>query len=116
MSWVKTETKSVRSTFMRTARSACGANQLTECRRRRPSRSSSTDRALHLELDQAVHLDGVLERQLLRDRLDEAAHDHRARLGLGQAARHEVEELLLADLRAGRLVTDVHVVGVDLDV
>ena len=30
------------------------------------------DRAFHLELDQAVQLDRVLQRQLLGDRLDEA--------------------------------------------
>src|SRR5919202_1075017 len=74
------------------------------------------DRALHLELDQAVHLHGVLQWKLLRDRLDEAGHDHRGRLGLGQPARHQVEELLLADLRDGGLVADVHVVLVDADV
>src|SRR5581483_226078 len=51
------------------------------------------NRAFHLELDQAVHLDGVLERELLRDRLDEARHDHRRGLRLGEAARHQVEEL-----------------------
>ena len=33
------------------------------------------DRALHLELDQAVHLDRVLHRELLDDRLDEAVDD-----------------------------------------
>jgi len=37
----------------------------------RPAKAaSSADRALHLELDQAVHLDPVLHRQLLDDRLD----------------------------------------------
>src|SRR5882672_1790509 len=41
------------------------------------ARSSLTNRSLHLELDQAVHLDCVLERELLRDRLHEAADDHR---------------------------------------
>src|SRR5438128_1949586 len=30
------------------------------------------NRAFHLQLDQAVHLDRVLHRELLRDRLDEA--------------------------------------------
>src|SRR4051795_2285643 len=88
-----TDTKSVRSTCIELA-----------------------DRAFHLELDQPVHLDGVLERELLRDRLDEARHDHRRGLGLGEPARHEVEELLLADLRDGRLVADVDVALVDLDV
>src|SRR6478752_2259976 len=34
------------------------------------------NRALHLQLDEAVHLDRVLHRKLLRDGLDEAVHDH----------------------------------------
>ena len=33
------------------------------------------DRAFHLEFDQAVHLDGVLHRELLDDRLDESVDD-----------------------------------------
>src|SRR3954451_4693614 len=73
----------------------------------------STNTAFHLELDQPVHLDRVLERQLLGDRLHEAGDDHGARLRLGEAARHEVEELLLPDLRDGRLVPDVDLVLVD---
>src|SRR3954453_12166914 len=36
--------------------------------------------ALHLELDEAVHLDRVLHRQLLDDRLDEAVDDELAGL------------------------------------
>src|SRR6184192_522903 len=56
------------------------------------------DGALHLELDQAVELEGVLERQLLGDGLDEAPHDHRGGLHLVQAAAHQVEELILAHL------------------
>src|SRR3954447_17773344 len=71
------------------------------------------NRALHLELDQAVHLDRVLHRQLLDDRLDEAVHDQLAGLLLVDAVRHEVEELLVADLRDGGLVADVHVVLAD---
>jgi hypothetical protein len=39
----------------------------------------SSHRALHLELDETVHLDRKLERKLLRDRLDETGHDHRGR-------------------------------------
>ena len=74
------------------------------------------DGAFHLELDQPVHLDGVLHRQLLDERLDEAGDDHARGLGLGEAAAHQVEELLLADLRDARLVADVDVVLVDLDV
>src|SRR4026207_582599 len=76
----------------------------------------SANRAFHLELDEPVHLDGVLERQLLRDRLHETRRERRARLGLREAAAHEVEELLLADLRDGRLVAEVNVALVDLDV
>ena len=37
--------------------------------------------SFHLELDQPVHLDRVLQRQLLGDRLDEARHHHRGGLG-----------------------------------
>src|SRR4051794_27870472 len=71
--------------------------------------------ALHLQLDQAVHLDRVLHRQLLDDRLDEAVDDELARLVLRQPVGHEVEELLLADLGDRRLVPDVHVVLADAD-
>src|SRR5919201_1024784 len=75
----------------------------------------SADAAFHLELDEAVHLDRVLHRELLDDRLDEAVDDELARLVLGDAVGHEVEELLLADLRDGRLVADVDVVLADPD-
>src|SRR5271170_6089124 len=37
----------------------------------RAAASALANRPFHLELDQPVHLDGVLERQLLGDRLDE---------------------------------------------
>src|SRR5215217_752636 len=77
--------------------------------------SRSANGALHLELDQAVHLDRVLHRELLDDRLDEAVDDQLARLVLGDAAAHQVEELLLADLGDRRLVADVHVVLADAD-
>src|SRR4051812_36325218 len=62
------------------------------------------NRALHLQLDQPVHLDRVLHRELLHDRLDEAVHDQLAGLLLADAVRHQVEELLVADLRDGGLV------------
>src|SRR3954470_5089540 len=75
-----------------------------------------SDRAFHLQLDEPVELEGVLHRQLARDRLDEPAHDHRHRLVLGQAAAHEVEELVLADLADRRLVPHLHVVLADVDV
>src|SRR3954469_1338092 len=76
---------------------------------------TSANGALHLELDEAVHLDRVLHRQLLDDRLDEAVDDQLARLLLGEAAAHQVEELLLADLGDRRLVSDVDVVLADAD-
>src|SRR5687768_18567772 len=44
----------------------------------------SANGAFHLELDEAVHLDRVLHRQLLDDRLDEAVDDELRRLLLGQ--------------------------------
>src|SRR3954447_9892531 len=77
--------------------------------------ATAANGALHLELDEAVHLDRVLHRKLLRDRLDEAVDDQLRRLLLGDAVGLEVEDLLLADLRDGRLVADVDVVLADAD-
>src|SRR3954452_9923455 len=77
--------------------------------------ASSANGALHLELDEAVHLHRVLHRELLDDRLDEPVDDQLAGLVLRDAAGHQVEELLLADLRHRRLVSDVHVVLADAD-
>src|ERR671911_3037831 len=56
------------------------------------------DRAFHLQLDQAVQLDGVLQRKLLRDGLDKAVDDHRYGFLFGESAAHEVEELVFTDL------------------
>src|SRR5438445_10322480 len=72
-----------------------------------------TDRAFHLELDEAVELDCVLHRELLRDGLDEAAHDHRRGLRLRDAAALQIEQLLVADARDGCLVSHLDVVLVD---
>src|SRR3954452_17247366 len=74
------------------------------------------DRTCHLELDEPVELQRVLHRQLARDRLDEAAHDHRHRLVLGHAAAHQVEQLVLGDLADCGLVAHLHVVLADVDV
>src|SRR3954469_17548005 len=90
------------------ARSRRAASQLGEV-------AALANGALHLELYEAVHLDRVLHRQLLDDRLDEAVHDQLGGLLLVDAVRHQVEELLLADLRHGGLVADVHVVLGDTD-
>ena len=50
------------------------------------------------------------------DRLDEAVHDHRGRLLLGEPAALEVEELVVADLRDRGLVADARVLLLDLHV
>src|ERR687898_3473937 len=50
-----------------------------------------TDRAFHLQLDQAVKLDSVLQRKLLGYRLDETVSEHRHGLLLGEPAGQEVE-------------------------
>src|SRR5919112_4881106 len=54
------------------------------------------DRAFHLQLDQAVQLDGVLERQFLGYRLDKTVNDHWDGLFLREPAAPEVEELGVA--------------------
>src|SRR5215212_3750730 len=93
-------------------------------KRARPTKLSSsicsfdslTDRAFHLQLDQAVQLDGVLQRKLLRNGLDEAVDDHGDGLLLGEPAAHEVEELVLPDFGDGCLVLGVDLLLLDLDV
>ena len=76
----------------------------------------SAHRPFHLKLNELVHLDGVFHRQFLDERLDEPADNQGRCLGLGKAAAHQVEELLLADLGNTGLVADLDVVFVDLDV
>src|SRR6185312_14569166 len=66
--------------------------------------STSADRPFHLKLDELVHLDGVLHRELLDERLDESADDQGRGLGLAESAALQVEELFLADLRDAGLV------------
>src|SRR5690606_15346207 len=73
-----------------------------------------TNRSFHLQLDEPVQFQRVLHRQLASDGLDEAAHDHRHGLVLVQAAAHQVEELVLADLGHGRLVAELRVVLADV--
>ena len=76
----------------------------------------SPHRAFHLQFDEPIHLHRILHRQLLHERFDEAAHDHRARLRLGQPAAGEIEELLLPDFGDARLVADGDVLLLDLDI
>src|SRR6056297_2153211 len=62
---------------------------------------------LHLEFDETVEFDRVLDGQFLRDRLDEAGDDHLLGVVVVQAAALEVEHVLVADLADGRLVSHV---------
>src|SRR3989442_11359535 len=67
----------------------------------------------HLQLDQAVELNRILHGEFLGDRLNEAVDDQRVGLGLIQATAHQVEELVVTDLRDGRLVADLGLVLFD---
>ncbi len=78
--------------------------------------ASLADRPFHLELDEPVQLERVLHRKLTRDRLDEAANDRGHRLVLGHAAAHQVEQLVVGDLRDRCLVAHLDVVLADVDV
>src|SRR5215208_416447 len=99
-------------------------NRCEPSKRARPTKPCSSicsvvslaDRAFHLQLDQAVQLDGVLKRKLLGYRLDKAVDDHRDGLFLGKPAAHQVEELVLTDLRDGSFVLGVDLLLLDLDV
>src|ERR687890_567323 len=77
---------------------------------------SLTDRAFHLQLDQAVQLDGVLERKLLGYRLDKAVDDHRNGLLLKEPAARGGKELVLPHLGDRCLVLGVDLLLLDLDV
>src|SRR6266542_2946705 len=76
----------------------------------------SAERALHLELHETVELDGVFHRKLLREDLEEALDDQVLGLVLGEAAAHQVEHLVGADLPDGGLVGHRRVVFLDVDV
>src|SRR2546426_1546005 len=67
----------------------------------------------HLQLDQAVQLNRVLHGEFLGNRFNKAVDDQRVSLGLIQATAHQVEELVVTDLRDGRLVTDLGLVLFD---
>src|SRR6266516_3387672 len=69
--------------------------------------------ARHLQLDQTVQLNRVLHWEFLCDRLNEAVDDQGVGLGLTQATAHQVEELVVTDLRDGRLVADLGLVLFD---
>src|ERR1700712_274114 len=78
--------------------------------------ADSANASLHLQLDQPVELEGVFHGQLTRDGLDEPAHDHGHGLVLGHSAAHQVEQLVVADLADGGLVSDRRIVFTHVDV
>jgi len=57
-----------------------------------------SDRAFHLELDQAFQLDRVFHRKLADEIVDEPVHTQAHRLGFGQTALLHVKDLFGADL------------------
>src|ERR1051325_8732581 len=65
-----------------------------------------SDTALEIDAQKFLRLDRELHRQLAKDLLAKAAHDHRHGVLAGNAALPRVEELVLADLRRRRLVLD----------
>src|SRR3989337_1044363 len=69
-------------------------------------RGPSPDRALEVQadLDQLLRLHGELHRQVQKDLLAEAVHDHVRRVLRREAALLAVENLVVADLRGRRLV------------
>ena len=78
--------------------------------------SALTYAAFHLQLDQAIHFDRVLHWKLFHQRLDEAVNDHRAGLGLGKPATHQVEQLLFTDAANTGLVAHRNILFADFDV
>ena len=64
----------------------------------------------HLQLDQAIELNRVFHGEFPGDGLNEAVDDQRVGLGLIKSAAHQVEELVVTDLRDGCLVADLGLV------
>src|SRR5436190_3728958 len=75
---------------------------------RRPLTSSKTfplaNASLQTDAEEPRRLDGKLHRQLLEDFFAESVDDHRDRVLGRQAALAQIEDLILTDLRRGRLV------------
>src|SRR6266700_7721636 len=74
-----------------------------------------TNTAGHFQLDQAVQLNRVLHWELFGDRLDEAVDNQRVGFRLIQTTTHQVEELLITDLRDSRLVAHLGLILFDTD-
>src|SRR6478672_4487333 len=76
----------------------------------------SSHRAFEAHSEELLGLDGELHRELLEDLLAEAVHDHRHGVLGRDSPLLEVEDLVLADLRGGRLVLHLGRRVADLDV
>src|SRR4029077_16877072 len=81
-----------------------------------PSRQLSADDPLQAHAQQLLRLDGELHRQVQEHLLAEAVDDHVYRGLRGQAALLAVKNLVLADLRGGRLVLPLRAGVLHLDV
>src|SRR5688500_9412938 len=79
-------------------------------------RVRSPHRALEAHFQQLLSLHRELHRQLAEHLLAEAVDDQRHRVLLPESARAAVEQLLVADLRGGRLVLDGRRRVLDVDV
>ena len=66
-----------------------------------------SDRSFEAHAQQLLRLDSELHRELTEDLLAEAADDQVDRVLGGQSALTAIEDLILADLRRGRLVLDL---------
>ena len=75
-----------------------------------------SDGAFHLQLDKAVHFDGVFHRQFFDQRFNESIDDHRAGLGLRKPAAHQVKQLFLSDSRYTCLMSDADILFQNLDI
>src|SRR3954470_23293989 len=68
--------------------------------------SMSADAPFERNVHELVRLHGELQRQVVEDLLAEAVDDHADGVLGRQPALAQIEELILADLRGGRLVLD----------
>ena len=68
-----------------------------------------------MELDEAIHFNGIFHRQFLDERLDEARDDHAGCFLFSEAARHEIKKLLLTDFADRGFVANGNIVFVNFD-
>ena len=73
------------------------------------------DTSLHLQIDESLQLHAVFHRELLHEIVDEAVDAEAHRLGFGEAALHEVEDLVGADLADAGFVLGAVLIATDAD-